>query len=149
MNDDPRQPVGQGDLVVEEMVLSDFTRVLDALMIKLGASDAAASELRGLDVTTTQAGGSIAEVSGLTSRYSTVLDRLRTLARVQRQAVDALGIATLISERGYEAVEEEQVARLRSLMSGWEDIYAAQPDFSETTGDGTVGGGGGAPQTAL
>lgn len=149
MNDDPRQPVGQGDLVVEEMALRDFTRVLDALLIKLGGSDASASQLGTLDVTPTQAGGSLAEISGLTSRYATVLDRLRALARVQHQAVEALGIATLISERGYEAVEEEQVARLRSLMSGWHDIYAARPDLSGPAGDGTTGGGGGPPQSAL
>jgi len=149
MNDDPRQPVGQADLVVEEMALSDFARVLDKLLIALGDSDASRSELRSLDITTTQAGGSIGEVSGPTSRHSTVLERLPTPARVQRQAVEALGIVTLISERGYEAVEDEQVAQLRSLMSGWEEIYAAQPEFPEISGDGTTGGGGGAPQSAV
>jgi hypothetical protein len=149
MNDDPRQPVGegQGDLVVEEESLTDFTRRLDDLLAKLGASDGSAQSLGDLGVTTTQAGGSVAEATGLSASYNAVVDRLRTLARIQREAVEALSIATLISERGYDGVETEQVERLRSLMSGWENVYASGPGYvalpaEAVPDDGDTGGGG-------
>ncbi|MBL1068304.1 hypothetical protein [Streptomyces sp. 7-21] len=152
MQDDPRQPVGQGDLTVEEESLSDFARRLDDLSLKLGASVGSHETLAGLGITAAQAGGSLAEMTSLTSRYEHVLERVRALARVQREAIEALGIATLISERGYENVEAEQIERLRSLMSGWEQVYTAGSDrrpATTTAGDQPAGGGGGGAPMAL
>ncbi|TDC20854.1 hypothetical protein E1265_20040 [Streptomyces sp. 8K308] len=141
MTDDPRAPTGQADLHVGDGALSGFAGRLDEIEIGLRDSGLTPDSVARLAMAESHFGAAIPAVSQLSGRYEAVRTRLEEFVRTRQEAMEALAIVTLLSERGYEAVEDEQLRRLQQIMGGWESRYATQQAAATTTSQGGVGGG--------
>ncbi|MEV1009939.1 hypothetical protein [Streptomyces sp. NPDC049881] len=138
MTFDPRTPVGpaQQDLHVETQSLGSFTNSLSLRLEEMqaaGISPALADEL----IARPEQFGAPGMVPGDFGRqYDGMRARLAKFIRFQQEAIEALGIFTRLSQRNFEALEADQLARLREIMDGWQE-RAAQAE------DPSAGGGGG------
>jgi hypothetical protein len=150
MNDDVVPSGGRADLTVPEAELSGFSNWLADTEGLLRERSYTPETVAGLAFSGAFLGDA-ALAGGVAQRLEAKLRRLEDLLRVRQEAMEALGIVTLLSERGYEGVEAEQVARLRQIMAGWEATYAAREPDTSTTPSATAspGTGGGAGQAAL
>ncbi|RKN38724.1 hypothetical protein [Streptomyces hoynatensis] len=139
MGDRTRHPA---DLHVADGALSDFTHWLGGIVEPL---DNLAADIAELNIATHQYGGAMPAVAEMARQYETARSRLVEFVRIQREAVEMLGIAAQISERGYEAVDQEQLDRLRQITSTWNERYPRPPRIPEEAS----GGGGGGRDMAL
>ncbi|TDC67963.1 hypothetical protein [Streptomyces hainanensis] len=129
MTDDPRVATGQGDLHVGDGALDGFAGRLDEIEVSLRDGGITTSTVARLSLDHASFGAGMASLSDLPTRYEAVRARLEGFVRMRQEAMEALGIVTLLSERGYEGVELEQRQRLQAIMAGWEERYAAdRPD---------------------
>lgn len=128
---EPRQPVRGSDLEVSSESMSDFTDRLHDLLGTL-AERHPPSRLTALGLGSCSFGAAFPAADALASRYEAVRTRLQGFLRIQLEAVEALGIATTLTRRGYEAVEDAQLQRLRQIMSGWETVYGAVTEENRT-----------------
>ncbi|MFD5320088.1 hypothetical protein [Streptomyces sp. NPDC127098] len=131
MTDDPRAPTGQAGLFVGDGALSGFAGRLGEIEAALQDSGITISTIARLRLERGSFGEGVVALSDLPARYESVLARLEDFVRIRQEAMEALGIVTLLSERGYEAVELEQRQRLHAIMAGWEERYA-----TDRAGDG-------------
>ncbi|WP_461037191.1 hypothetical protein [Streptomyces mayteni] len=125
MPDDSRAVTGQADLYVGDEALSGFAGRLGEIEASLRDGGITTSTVARLGLERSSFGEGVASLSDLPARYESVVARLEDFVRIRQEAMEALGIVTLLSERGYEAVELEQRQRLQTIMAGWEERYAA------------------------
>ena len=134
MGQDAHRPA---DLHVADGALSDFTNWLRDIAEPM---DDLAAEIDELRLQSHQYGGGVPAVAELAKQYELARSRLADYVRFQREAVEMLGIAVQISARGYEAVDQEQLDRLRQITDTWNERY---PQPRSTPAEASGGGGGG------
>ncbi|MDT0321041.1 hypothetical protein [Streptomyces millisiae] len=115
---------GGDRLVVGEGALSASAARLEEIERTLRDSGLTPDSVARLAVAEGHYGQGIPAVAQLSARYEAVRARLEEFVRTRQEAMEALAIVMLLSERGYEAVEDEQLRRLQQIMTGWESRYA-------------------------
>ncbi|GAA1904234.1 hypothetical protein GCM10009716_12700 [Streptomyces sodiiphilus] len=128
---DPRSSPGDVLLVGDE-ALTDFAAWLDGSLTSLRDMGISPGKLGEMALGRAQFGGWFTAMSEVAAKYETAVLRLQTLVGIQQDLIEALGIATLIAERGYENVEAEHVARFEQIMGELEAHYTRAQDPAPT-----------------
>ncbi|MCU4750082.1 MULTISPECIES: hypothetical protein [Streptomyces] len=128
MPDENSPPV---DLVVSPEALGSFRGRLDDVLTTTQAAGLTPSLMADLRMDQANYGGLIPGMTQISHEFGHAVDRLEAFVRIQQDLIEALTIATLISERGFENVEAEQRQRLQQIMSHLAEDYTPPPPVTD------------------
>ncbi|MFJ9621529.1 hypothetical protein [Streptomyces sp. NPDC101181] len=124
------------ELYTELESFTTFRDRIDEILVDLKASPADAKKLGELSIGTTQFGDAAwAEAAGLFTSYEKVVGELETLSKLLSDSIEGMSIAVLASHKGYENIDEDIRARMRSIRTGAEKHYPGEYDPSRGGAD--------------
>ncbi|CAL9382296.1 hypothetical protein SUDANB171_01083 [Streptomyces sp. enrichment culture] len=127
----PDESSPPADLVVSTEALSQFRGRLDDVLTNTQTAGLTPSLMADLRMDQANYGGLIPGMTQISHEFGHAVDRLEAFVRIQQDLIEALGIATLISERGFENVEAEQRERLQQIMAGLAEDYTPPPEVTD------------------
>ncbi|MDB1089721.1 hypothetical protein PJ985_19375 [Streptomyces sp. ACA25] len=112
------------DLALGAGALSSVRSQLNALLEDLRASPASPAQVRDCGVETARYGGYSPAVSRISGEYREAVARIEVLAELVEDLIEALGIQSLIAERGHQGLDEDTRARLAEIRERVEAFHA-------------------------
>ncbi|MDT0310323.1 hypothetical protein RM780_25725 [Streptomyces sp. DSM 44917] len=120
-------PGSRPDLVVSDQALNDLRNRLSQIREAFESEGNYSFRVQGLGYLPDMHGGAFTASQRLSNIAFLARQRLVALMDLQQQAIELVEIATAISARGYQNVEEEQRRRLGEITAQFEELYAPPP----------------------
>ncbi|MFE0044738.1 hypothetical protein [Streptomyces albireticuli] len=139
-------PSGAGKLAKEPETLKSFQDRIEDVLDKLEKSKASSKSMGDQKVSTEAFGTGFGSAKDLAGLYDKVHERLLALSKVFGDQVEAMGLAAVIAERGYDGIDAEEAEKLRAIQKRtqeYERDRAAALKKDAPGGAGTSGGGNG------
>ncbi|MEU3351360.1 hypothetical protein [Streptomyces sp. NPDC037389] len=130
-----------GRLAKEAETLTTFKNRIDEVLADLEKSAASPKSMGDQKVAHDAFGRGFGSAEGLAALYDAVHARLETLSKVFGDQVEAMGLAAVIAERGYDGVDADEAARMRAIQERTHE-YEHGPT-TRSTAPGTPAGTGG------
>ncbi|KUJ64104.1 hypothetical protein ACZ90_61790 [Streptomyces albus subsp. albus] len=121
-------PTFGSSLVKEAETLGKFKGRIDTVLTKLKESPASKQNLSHQTVPEGTYGKNFTAATTMAQNYDKVRSRLEELSGLLGDRIEAMGIAAIIAERGYDSIDAEQAARLRELEKRAEEHYRKPAD---------------------
>ncbi|MEU5364612.1 hypothetical protein ABZ354_14160 [Streptomyces sp. NPDC005925] len=127
--------------------LSSFTmfrRRIDELIRDLRGSDTGPKRIGQEQLVRHQLGGgdgAWAEAAGLFSAYETVISELETLSKLLSDSMEGMGIAVLVSHKGYQNIDLDIRDRMAAISAETTEHYGGSYDHGLSQQGRTSGGG--------
>ncbi|MFB7898490.1 hypothetical protein ACFC1B_19380 [Streptomyces xiamenensis] len=135
----PEESSPPADLAVSTEALSQFRGRLDNVLTTTQTAGLTPSLMADLRMDQANYGGLIPGMTQISHEFGHAVDRLEAFVRIQQDLIEALAIATLISQQGYENVEAENLERLQQIMAHLADDYTPPPAITDVDLHGTPG----------
>ncbi|MET2716634.1 hypothetical protein ACGFX7_25495 [Streptomyces harbinensis] len=119
------------DLIVSPEALGAFRGRLDDLLTRTRSAGLTPSLMAELRLDQYNFGGLIPGMTQISHEFQSATHRLEAFIRIQQDLIEALGIATLISQHGYENVEAENRERLQQIMARLAEDYTPTPPITD------------------
>ncbi|MFI1798701.1 hypothetical protein ACH427_15310 [Streptomyces sp. NPDC020379] len=113
--DQDQRPFGNGNLVKEAETLAKFKGRIDTIVSELEKSPASQKAIAHQTIAKGAYGTGFGSADDLAKLYDKVHDQLKTLSQTLGDQVEAMGIAAVVAERGYDGMDAEQAARLKAI----------------------------------
>ncbi|ARZ67541.1 hypothetical protein SMD11_1884 [Streptomyces albireticuli] len=139
-------PSGDGKLVKEPETLKSFQDRIEGVLEKLEKSKASSKSMGDQKVSTEAFGTGFGSAKDLAGLYDKIHERLLTLSKVFGDQVEAMGLAAVIAERGYDGIDAEEAEKLRAIQKRTQEYERDRAAALKKGGPGdagTTGGGGG------
>ncbi|MEU3877009.1 MULTISPECIES: hypothetical protein [Streptomyces] len=112
----PASPSGGGHLAKEAETLTTFKNRIDEVLAKLEKSSASPKTIGDQKVPADTFGRNFGSAQQLAALYDKVHARLELLSKQFGDQVEAMGIAAVVAERGYDGVDADEAARMRAIQ---------------------------------
>ncbi|MEV4435071.1 hypothetical protein [Streptomyces sp. NPDC049555] len=109
-------PSGNGHLAKEAETLTTFKNRIDEALAKLEKSSASPKTIGDQKVPPQTFGQNFGSAQQLAALYDKVHARLELLSKQFGDQVEAMGLAAVIAERGYDGVDADEAARMRAIQ---------------------------------
>ncbi|MCC3766647.1 hypothetical protein [Streptomyces sp. UNOC14_S4] len=106
--------MGNSDLAKEAETLTKFKGHIDKILENLEGSSSSVKSIADQKLSK-DVYGSFDTAKGLADLYEHVHERLKELSKTFGDQIEAMSIAALIADRGYDAIDAEQAARLKAI----------------------------------
>ncbi|MGW1073953.1 hypothetical protein [Streptomyces sp. NPDC002537] len=107
--------MGKSDLAKEAETLATFKGRIDKILENLEDSSSSLKSIADQTITKDAYGTGFDSAQHLAELYEQVHERLKTLSKTFGDQVEAMGLAALIADRGYDGIDAEQAARMRAI----------------------------------
>ncbi|MGD9481653.1 hypothetical protein WDH52_00085 [Streptomyces sp. TRM70308] len=97
--------------------LTDFKKRVDDILTRLSTSEAANSRLRTRNVPKSSYGTGFAEADDLALQYERVHDHLTNLSKTFGEQIEAMGIAVLGADIGFDNLEDDLKRRFWQIQN--------------------------------
>lgn len=140
--------LGEGELGMnarlakEAETLTTFKNRIDEVLANLEKSAASPKTMGDQKVAHDAFGKGFGSAEGLAALYDAVHARLETLSKVFGDQVEAMGLAAVIAERGYDGVDADEAARMRAIQERAGTYEHGGPTEPKSTGAAGTGGAG-------
>ncbi|AZQ73850.1 hypothetical protein EKH77_23880 [Streptomyces luteoverticillatus] len=130
-------------LAKEAETLTTFKNRIDEVLANLEKSAASPKTMGDQKVAHDAFGKGFGSAEGLAALYDAVHARLETLSKVFGDQVEAMGLAAVIAERGYDGVDADEAARMRAIQERTHEYErGTTPRRPGQTAPGTLGAAG-------
>ncbi|MGW1197468.1 hypothetical protein ACWD4B_16760 [Streptomyces sp. NPDC002536] len=134
---------GGGYLAKEAETLTTFKGRIDELLAKLEKSSASPKAIGDRRISRDAYGRGFDSAHDLAGLYDKVHGRLQELSKLFGDQIEAVGLAALISDRGYDGVDAEQAARMRAIQESTQKQYRSPKSGAAQQHTGDAGGADG------
>ncbi|MCC3779892.1 hypothetical protein [Streptomyces sp. UNOB3_S3] len=129
-------------LAKEAETLTTFKNRIDEVLANLEKSAASPKTMGDQKVAPGSFGKGFGSAEGLAALYEAVHARLETLSKVFGDQVEAMGLAAVIAERGYDGVDADEAARMRAIQERANEYGRGGPATPKRTDAAGTGGAG-------
>ncbi|MFF4221249.1 hypothetical protein ACFYZH_00105 [Streptomyces abikoensis] len=129
-------------LAKEADTLTTFKNRIDEVLANLEKSAASPKTMGDQKVPHDAFGKGFGSAEGLAALYDAVHARLETLSKAFGDQVEAMGLAAVIAERGYDGVDATEAARMRAIQERAHEYEHGGPTTPKRTDAAGTGGAG-------
>ncbi|MFC5725006.1 hypothetical protein ACFP1Z_33180 [Streptomyces gamaensis] len=120
------------DLSKEAETLTAFRNRVEEALSKLERSSASAKAMGDHRIAGDAYGKGFDSAEALAALYETVHGRLQELSKVFGDQIEAMGLAAVIAERGYDGMDAEEAARMRGIEERALEYRRSRPAASDS-----------------
>ncbi|MEU5031507.1 hypothetical protein [Streptomyces milbemycinicus] len=117
-----KSPFGKG-MAKEAETLKKFKGRIDEVLSELEKSPASKKKIDAQTLSRGVFGGDLTSAEQLYELYNSVHEKLKTWSKTFGDQIEAMGLAALIAEKGYDELDAEQRRRMQEIQAEAQKYY--------------------------